>query len=137
MAQSPTVTPTYQSVLNNALNDVRVKIALGNMYSWEAWDSLEALYCLVPAPVREECTQMHDEIIKGLKDIMNSKSVDLIFGDVKTRNQIRRFLYLRNRDFFTALIDALYKHGYLEKLWHPVNEDDFADLEKADEDVNL
>jgi hypothetical protein len=129
-AERRTYQPTYQSVLINALNDV--VNALNNGSSFDAWRAIKTLYDLLPPECSAECKPAYDEVYDGIGRIHadTRSGIDKVGANMKFRYYLGKYLAITNRKLLIVFKNSLHKHGYLEKVWQPLDSGDFKDLEK-------
>lgn len=117
--------PTFQSVFMASLHAI-----VGNMNAHnliETWESEKIAYTILPPKCYKDCEKKFKETEEHLKALTKRSGFFTNSLQKETLKDVSNYLRVNNFVFLRLMIDSLHKHGYLEKMWHPINEHDFED----------
>lgn len=108
------VTPTYQSILMNALNTVINCRNSGNVEA--TWNALGTLYDWLPSECYDEVTPLYQSVVTQLQDVLNqNQQIDWFIRNTQRHKAQYEKLQTANRILSTAISQSMRKHNWLDR----------------------
>lgn len=106
--------PTYQSILMNTIGTVIERMNNGETFS--AWLALRNLYRWLPAEVKQDVKQRHEEINTHLNKIIDQNMrMDIYLRRQVTNKKQEKYLINMNEQFCDEISESLRKHNWLDR----------------------
>jgi hypothetical protein len=114
MTENHIVTPTYQSILMNALNTVINRRNENDIIG--TWNALGTLYDWLPGECYTEITPIYQKIVKELQGILDANNqIDWYIRNTQRQISQEKKLQIANRILSTEISKSMRAHSWLDR----------------------